>query len=69
MKAIFDKSIFDHTHNPDETHIAFLRGGVFCKKCANYCQIVPDYVLPNWLRIAKRDSIEFRFEKSDIPQC
>jgi len=75
MKANYNKPIFDHTHNPMDHHIVEQQIDIttretrlFCLKCAGYCSIVPDHILPNWLRKAKNQGVQFRFANSDIPE-
>ena len=75
MKADYNKPIFDHTHNPKDIwmvqqviEMETNQTQYFCLKCAVYCTIVPDHILPNWLRKAKHEGVQFRFANSDIPE-
>ena len=68
MKAIDAKFEFNHTHEPGDDHLVHSNSRIFCLKCAGYCSIVPDHILPNWLRKAKHDDVQFRFANSDIPE-
>jgi len=50
-----------HSHKFNDRHIVESQGELFCILCADYCSIIPNYILPPWFRNKGGPQIEKKY--------